>query len=132
MSTAKRILGEYVHFHDGGRAEAVAVSPSFWEELAQGAFPQLDQGRLMSAFTFSESWTMWERHPAGDELVMLLSGAVSVVLDESGIEHAVELTEPGSYLLVPRSVWHTARTSVPTTLLFLTPGAATEHRPVDA
>lgn len=84
----------------------------------------------MSAFTFSDAWEIWERHPAGDELIMLLSGAVTVVLEESGIEHAVELNEPGSYVLVPRNVWHTAKTSVPTTLLFLTPGAGTQHRPV--
>jgi oxalate decarboxylase/phosphoglucose isomerase-like protein (cupin superfamily) len=74
-----------------------------------------------------------ERHPAGEELVMLLSGAATLVLeDESGQEQSVHLSDPGSYVLVPRNVWHTARTSVPTTMLFLTPGAGTEHRPVGA
>ena len=47
-----------------------------------------------------------------------------------GEEKSVALTDPGAYVLVPRGVWHTARTSVHTTLLFLTPGAGTEHRPV--
>jgi mannose-6-phosphate isomerase-like protein (cupin superfamily) len=132
VSTTKAILDTYLHFRDGGRAEAIPLSESFWEELASGAYPQLDQGRLMSAFTFSEAWAMWERHPAGEELVMLLSGAVTVVLEESGVENAIRLTEPGSYVLVPQNVWHTAKTSVPTTMLFLTPGAGTEHRPADA
>lgn len=129
---AKNILGTYLHVQDGGRTDAIPESESFWEALAGGGYPQLAQGRLMSAFTFSEPWSTWERHPAGEELVMLLSGAATVVLEEVGRERAVALDEPGAYVLVPRNIWHTARTSVPTTLLFLTPGAGTEHRPVGA
>ena len=130
MSPANEIVDTYLHFRDGGRADVVPVSDSFWAELSAGKHAQLDQGRLMSAFTFSEPWSMWERHPAGEELVMLLSGAATVVLDESGQQRTVELSTPGAYVLVPRNVWHTARTAVPTTMLFLTPGAGTEHRPV--
>ncbi|MDQ3039646.1 MAG: hypothetical protein M3R16_07610 [Pseudomonadota bacterium] len=63
---------------------------------------------------------------------MLLAGVATVVLEESGQERAVQLSEPGSYVLVPPNIWHTAKTSVPTTLLFLTPGSGTEHRPVGA
>jgi mannose-6-phosphate isomerase-like protein (cupin superfamily) len=128
--TAKDILSTYLHVQDGGKTDAIPVSESFWEELAQGKHSGLDQGRLMSAFTFSEPWSTWERHPAGEELVMLLSGAATVVLEEPGQERAVLLSEPGAYVLVPRNVWHTARTNVATTLLFLTPGAGTEHRQV--
>lgn len=131
LSSAKDILGTYLHFRDGGHANTVPAPDSFWGELAAGKHPQLDQGRLMSAFTFSGPWSMWERHPAGEELVMLLSGSATVVLEEAGREHTVQLGDPGAYVLVPRNVWHTARTSVPTTMLFLTPGAGTEHRPVD-
>jgi mannose-6-phosphate isomerase-like protein (cupin superfamily) len=130
MAEAKDVQGTYLHFRDGGRADAVDVSKSFWADVAAGKHPELDDGRLMTAFTFSEPWSTWERHPAGEELVMLLSGAARVVLEESGEERSVALNRPGSYVLVPPNVWHTARTSMPTTLLFLTPGAGTEHRPV--
>ena len=131
MSDAKHILGTYLHVRDGARTEAIDVSADFWNELAGGEHPQLDQGRLMSAFTFSEPWRSWERHPAGEELVMLLTGAATLVLEESGRERAVHLTEPGAYVLVPANVWHTARTDVPATMLFLTPGSGTEHRSVE-
>lgn len=130
--TARGILGTYLHVQDGGKTSSIPVSETFWEELAGGKYPQLDQGRLMSAFTFSEPWSTWERHPAGEELVMLLSGAATVMLEESGQERAVQLSEPGAYVLVPPNVWHTVKTRVPTTILFLTPGAGTEHRPVSA
>ena len=132
MSDSKDILSTYLHVQDGARIEPLVVSAAFWNELADGKHPQLDQGRLMSAFTFSEPWPTWERHPAGEELVMLLAGAATVVLEESGRARAVDLTEAGSYVLVPRNVWHTARTNVPTTMLFLTPGSGTEHRPVES
>lgn len=132
MRSAVDIRSTYLHFQDGGRAEAIDGGPSFWEALAAGKHPQLDQGRLMSAFTFAEPWPTWERHPAGEELVMLLAGSATVVLEESGAERTVQLSIPGSYVLVPKNVWHTARASVPTTMLFLTPGAGTEHRPVGA
>ena len=130
MSASDDIRQTYLHFRDDGRADAVPVSASFWSDLSAGKLPQLDRGRLMTAFDFSEPWNTWERHPAGEELVMLLSGTATVVLEEAGGERTVELTSPGSFVLVPPNVWHTARTSVPTTMLFLTPGAGTEHRPV--
>jgi mannose-6-phosphate isomerase-like protein (cupin superfamily) len=130
MVSAQNILNTFLHFEEDGAANEVPVTATFWGEVAAGEHPQLDRGRLMSAFTFSESWPTWERHPAGEELVMLVSGAVTVVLEESGQERTVQLSQPGSYVLVPRNTWHTARTAAPATLLFLTPGAGTEHRPV--
>ncbi|WP_347507681.1 cupin domain-containing protein [Pseudomonas anguilliseptica] len=84
----------------------------------------------MSAFSFSADWPSWECHPAGEELVMLLSGSAVLLLEEADGERELLLDTVGSYVLVPQGVWHTARTMQPPTLLFLTPGAGTEHRPV--
>lgn len=120
----------YLHVQDGGTTSPLPVSATFWQDLGSGSHPQLEQGRLMSAYTFSEPWAVWERHLAGEELVMLLSGAATLVLQEPQGEREVRLETVGAFVLVPKGVWHTARTSVPTTMLFLTPGAGTEHRPV--
>lgn len=132
MTSAKNILIDYLHVIDGGKTDLLTSSPSFWEDLAGGSYPQLDQGRLMSAFTFSEAWPSWERHPAGEELVMLVSGAAVLLLEENGAERAVELATPGDFVLVPKGTWHTAKTKVSTTMLFLTPGDGTEHRAISA
>lgn len=131
VGTASDIFGTYLHFRDDGRVTELPVSDGFWEKLAAGAHPELDGGRLMTAFAFSEPWSTWERHPAGEELVMLLSGSATVVLEEGGRQRTVSLREAGTFLLVPRDTWHTVRTSEPTTILLLTPGAGTQHRPVD-
>lgn len=132
MTSARDILSTYVHFRHDDRADEVPVSAAFWSELASGQREELNQGRLMTAFAFSEPWSSWERHPAGEELVMLISGSARVVLDEPGGKREVELYTPGAYLLVPRNVWHTAKTSIQTTVLFLTPGAGTELRAVES
>lgn len=124
------ILRTYVHVQDGPRMAPIDAPDSFWPDLAAGAFPQLDQGRLLSAFTFSSAWETWERHPAGEELVMLLAGSVLVTLETEDGPRRMALTTVGQYLLVPPGIWHTASTETESTLLFLTPGVGTEHRPV--
>lgn len=132
MPNPEQILNTYLHVQDGGRIDTVPAPESFWKDLAEGKHPQLDQGRLVSAGTFNASWPTWERHPAGEELVMLLSGTVTLLLEDADSVREVALTAPGDYVLIPPNTWHTARTQVPATLLFLTPGAGTEHRPVAA
>jgi hypothetical protein len=122
---------DYVHLRDGGSAELLPSSATFWEELAAGKYPQLEHGRLMSAFEFSEPWKVWERHPAGEELVLLLAGAAELIVDQDGAQRVVRLDRAGDYVLIPGGAWHTARTSVPTTMLFVTPGAGTEHKPLE-
>jgi hypothetical protein len=130
VDPASNILQTYLHVQDGSRIAPIEAPESFWPDLAAGAFPELDNGRLMSAFTFSGAWATWERHPSGEELVMLLAGAVTLTLDEPAGPRSVHLGSPGAYLLIAPNTWHTAAADVESTLVFLTPGAGTEHRPV--
>lgn len=130
VDIASNILRTYLHVQDGCRIASIEAPDSFWPDLAAGAFPELDRGRLMSAFAFSGAWETWERHPSGEELVMLLSGAVSLTLEEPGGTRTLQLTSLGSYVLIPANTWHTATADGESTLVFLTPGADTEHRPV--
>jgi quercetin dioxygenase-like cupin family protein len=68
-------------------------------------------------------------HPNGDEIVCLLEGRVTFVLERHGREERLELAEPGAYVLVPRGTWHTAKTSTRCRMLFITAGEGTQHRP---
>ena len=63
-----------------------------------------------------ETWDAWERHPAGEEVVVLLSGRVDVVQDLDGGGTVVEL-HPGEAMINPANVWHTARVHEPGTAL---------------
>jgi len=53
------------------------------------------------------------------------------VLDTDGGEQRAVL-EPGQTFIVPKGVWHCGIVKKPGKLMFITPGAGTEHRPVAA
>jgi len=120
----------FVHLGPEGSAVALPVDDSFWERLAAGGFDHLGPGRLVSSYAFSADWTNWEMHPAGEEVVVLLSGAMEFMLEAANGGHStVALSEPGQFVLVPRGAWHTANIAGAATALFITPGEGTEHRP---
>jgi mannose-6-phosphate isomerase-like protein (cupin superfamily) len=108
-------------------AVPVAVTPTLWQELDQ-RFDNFKGRMLVSCFRFDSDWDTWEMHPAGDEIVCLLSGRVSFEFEGRG--HVGELSKPGEFLIVPRGTWHTARTNVATTMLFVTPGEGTQNKAV--
>lgn len=80
--------------------------------------------------SFTADWPIWEMHPNGDEVVCLLSGNVTFIVDQDGNHKQVSLTRAGDYIVVPKGAWHTARTSVETVMLFITAGEGTGHKPV--
>lgn len=89
------------------------------------------EGRLVTEFSFSESWDMWEAHPAGAEIVICISGGCTLLQEQAdGRVERVPLTA-GSYAVNPAGVWHTAELAPGerATCIFITPGEGTEHRP---
>lgn len=126
---ARGVLDAFVHLLDDGRCATLPVDASFWTSVGAGERPELDAGRLVGAMAFDAPWSGWERHPAGDEWILLLSGAADLVVETPDGERVTRLAEPGDHVVVPAGAWHTARTDRPTRLLFATPGRGTEHRP---
>lgn len=120
-------LATFVHLPDGPAATLLEVTPDFWPKL--GTRRDLHGGRLISAYRFDADWTSWERHPAGDEIVIQLSGAMDFVLDEGGRERSIPLRGRAA-LVVPPGAWHTARVLAPSEAIFVTRGEGTEHRPL--
>jgi mannose-6-phosphate isomerase-like protein (cupin superfamily) len=126
--TAYAFPNTYVHLADDGGAIPLALTDSFWPDLMSGKL-ELGPGRLVSFFEFDADWDSWEAHPAGEEVVCLISGAMDLVLELPQGNETVELREPGAFLLVPRGTWHTARVREPSRAMFITAGEGTEHRP---
>lgn len=86
------------------------------------------EARLVSLYSFSESWTSWERHPMGDEAVICTAGEITLIQELP--EGARKMTlRAGDYAINPRGVWHTADVAGRATALFITAGIGTEHRP---
>jgi len=64
----------------------------------------------------------WEMHPAGEEAVCVLSGAVRLILraeDEAGDGEGVTLGA-GTACIVPRGRWHRLELDEPTNLMSVT------------
>jgi len=117
----------FVVLHPDQSATPIEFTPTVFEELNR-RFDGFKGRVLISSFSFDSDWTEWERHPEGDEIVCLLSGRARFLFE--GSHSAVELRDPGEFAIVPKGTWHTAKTSVSTKMLFITPGAGTEHKRV--
>src|SRR5262245_40151095 len=70
-----------------------------------------------------------EVHPDGDELLFLVSGAVTVRLELPEGDETVELG-PGDALVVPQGVWHLVTLREPGRLIHVTPGPGGDARPL--
>lgn len=87
------------------------------------------EGRLVSYFRFTENWDSWEMHPAGDEVVLCLSGTMTIHQEHAdGTADTVTLGQ-GDYAINPPGTWHTADVEGEAAALFITAGEGTQHRP---
>ena len=94
-----------------------------------GPPPRVEGYNVSAPFVTGPAPHNGERHPDGDELLYVISGRMSVFLEEDGREREVEIG-PGQAFVVPRGVWHRAVPKEPTQLLHITPGPGAEHRPL--
>ena len=101
-------------------------SPTTTRDSA-GAFAQLADYREGGIFV--GHWagaSEWERHSAGDEIVMVLEGATTMFIWTDDGERATALSA-GQLVIVPQSTWHRFETPVGVKLMTVTP-QPTDHR----
>jgi mannose-6-phosphate isomerase-like protein (cupin superfamily) len=119
----------YLRLRNDASIEPLPVNAEFWPRLMTGALGTFHHEYLVTMYEYAADWPNWEMHPNGDEIVCLLEGHVTFVLERDALEQHLELAEPGAYVLVPRGTWHTAKTSTRCRMLFVTAGEGTQHRP---
>jgi mannose-6-phosphate isomerase-like protein (cupin superfamily) len=103
-------------------------SPQWYEEYGASTAADGDEGRLVSLHSFADPWSTWEMHPRGEELVVCVSGSITL-FQEVGDEVRSVALEPGEAVVNPAGIWHTADVDREATALFVTAGAGTEVRP---
>ena len=119
-------LTTYVHLKDLGSATAFAADPvEFWKNPA--ARPELASGRIVVGSRYEKDMPHWEMHPAGDELLVGLSGEFEVHLQDGPTGQTLALAA-GQVVLVPFGIWHRITVKTPGEILFVTPGKGTQHR----
>jgi mannose-6-phosphate isomerase-like protein (cupin superfamily) len=118
-----------------GRAATAEIEPVFTGAMEwyadYGARHAADgsDGRLVSLSSFCQSWRMWEMHPRGSEVVLCLSGTMTLHQEQADGTIATVALGAGEYAINPPMVWHTADVDGEATALFITAGAGTQHRP---
>ena len=124
--TVKNLVDTFSVLKPDLQVDAVDVTPSLYADL-DSTYSGFEGHALIASYEFTEDWPTWERHPAGDEIVMLLAGEAKLVLKTAAGDEQVVLDTAGSYVIVPRNTWHTARVAEAARMLFITPGEGTEN-----
>ncbi len=98
---------------------------------SHGSAPETYASRLSdyrNGGVFVSHWAgsgEWERHPNGDEIVMVIEGKAKVFLIQDGEETEQSLSE-GQLIVIPENTWHRIETAA-VKILTVTP-RPTEHQ----
>ncbi len=98
----------------------------FWSRLMKG---DIAQDAIITFSRLEGDFPHWEMHPKGEELFILVDGAIDVVMQMPEGETVTRL-KGGECLVMPRGVWHRACVVAPGQMIFLTFGEGTQHRPL--
>lgn len=131
MTAGKSLFDYPIHLGLGAKAVAEPKFTGFewYEAYGERHADDLDEGRIVAMYRFEESWTSWEVHPSGDEVVCCIQGHMTLHQElPDGSKQSHELG-PGEYAINPPGVWHTADTDGPVVALFITVGKGTQNRP---
>lgn len=116
----------YLSLDGKGAVGVHPVGPQFWATIDDNADVL---GTLVTVHAADSDWTSWEMHPQGAEILVLLEGRLTMVLDgPAGVER--HPMAAGATLVVPAGTWHRALIAEPIRMLFMTYGAGTTHRPL--
>jgi mannose-6-phosphate isomerase-like protein (cupin superfamily) len=98
---------------------------------------QLPNGLLLGAFQIARAVdahsNVWEMHPVGDEILVMVTGALEVEYADDSHRGTCSLGT-GEAMVMPRGFWHRLALREPGLLLTLTPLQGTLHsdKPGDA
>ncbi len=124
---ASSLTETYLELREDGEVRRIPLTPDFWPDLISGK-RRLD-GLLIMASRLTEDMTHWERHPAGDEILLLLAGKATVVIEGTAGSCVEEIEmNPGQACIVPRGRWHRVKVAAAAEMVFMTPGKGTTHK----
>jgi quercetin dioxygenase-like cupin family protein len=119
-----------IHLGPGGSARPVgdfsSTREGYQAYVARYCAPG-EPGRLVVVEHSTTHWDHWESHPAGDEVVIVLSGRAELIQRIDGEDRRTTLG-PGDAIVNPAGVWHTADVLEPMSAVYITPGPGTQHR----
>src|SRR5687768_10090281 len=79
----------YLAVDGRGGVVRLPVDPDFWRTIDRNE--ALADASLLGVFPMQADWAHWEMHPAGDEVLVLLDGAATMIFEESGAQRRIEM-----------------------------------------
>jgi mannose-6-phosphate isomerase-like protein (cupin superfamily) len=89
MSKTFTLESTFINLRPDDSAKALKISPRFWATI--GKRTDLGDGRLMGMTAQKADWPKWERHPGGDEILVMVSGEMDLVLETRAGNRRVRL-----------------------------------------
>src|SRR5436190_6069210 len=99
MTKAFSLDSTYVNLRPDDSATTLKVNARFWATIEKRT--DLDSGRLVGVTSQKADWPHWERHPGGDEILVMLSGEMDIVLESKSGKRRTRL-KSGQTFVVPR------------------------------
>lgn len=121
-----------VHLGRGATAEVEPTftgAPDWYAAYAERHRDDGREGRLVSMFSFTDSWSIWEMHPNGSEVVLCTAGSITLHQENADGSTGTVTLGPGQYAINAPGTWHTADVDGSATAVFITAGLGTEVRP---
>jgi quercetin dioxygenase-like cupin family protein len=131
MAAAHSLYTHPIHLGLGAKATAQPefTGMEWYDDYSRRNAADGQEGRLVGLHRFNGSWTSWEVHPAGEEVVVCLEGAMTLHQELPDGTKAKVTLGSGDYAINPAGAWHTADVDGSALALFITPGEGTENRP---
>ena len=116
----------YLSLDGAGTVVEHAGGADFWAGIETNSTLQ---GTLVIVIAGDSDWPHWEMHPAGQEILILLEGELTMLFD-AGAGETRHPMAAGTTLIVPAGIWHRALIDRPTRMMAITYGAGTAHRAI--
>ena len=126
MSASLDLETTFLSLDGRGSIARHPVGPDFWETIDQNKDLL---STMVAVFRSDADWGHWEMHPGGDEIVMVIDGDITMIVEEGSIERRIALT-PGCAVVIPAGARHRALVSRPSRMLAITYGEGTTHAPL--
>ncbi len=117
-----------IYLAQDGAMRCYAKTAEFFRSA--GRNPELKDGRTLALYHVNGPhdvhYPVWEMHPQGDELLILVSGALSVEFRGGETARTAPLS-PQAACIVPAGVWHRLIVHEPSVLIAITARSNTVH-----
>ena len=117
-----------VHLARDGAMRSYAKTAELFRN--SGKCSELMDGRTLALYYVKSPhdvhYPVWEMHPEGDELLILVSGSLSVDFREGAMQRTAPLP-PQAAFIVRAGIWHRLILNEPSVLIAITPRVNTVH-----